>query len=159
MTELRALTVRQPWAWCIARIAEDADAKPVENRGWRPGQRWRGLLAIHAGARVDDDAFWDENVLMAIGRWPVPADFPDSAAWPWQTTGAVVAVATLADVCSAAFRSDRVRCGCGPWAMPHQHHWQLTAVHPLADPVPATGRQGLWIPEPQLAERIMARLP
>ncbi|MBB3041198.1 hypothetical protein [Nocardioides soli] len=44
---MKALTVQQPWAWAIVHGGKD-----VENRT----QAWsyRGLLAIHAGARWSD---------------------------------------------------------------------------------------------------------
>lgn len=44
---LKALTVLQPWAWCIAHAG-----KTVENRTWAPGS-YRGPLAIHAGRTYD----------------------------------------------------------------------------------------------------------
>jgi hypothetical protein len=46
--EIRALTVRQPWAALIV-----SGEKTVENRGWRTN--YRGLLLIHAGSRPDPD--------------------------------------------------------------------------------------------------------
>ncbi len=47
--DLRALTVRAPWAWAIIR-----GLKRVENRGWRTS--FRGRLAIHAGTSRESDA-------------------------------------------------------------------------------------------------------
>jgi hypothetical protein len=46
---MRALTVRQPWAWFIFHAGKD-----IENRGWRT--HYEGPLAIHAGARMDSFA-------------------------------------------------------------------------------------------------------
>ena len=40
---MKALSVRQPWAWLLT-----SGAKDVENRTWRP--RYRGELLIHAAA-------------------------------------------------------------------------------------------------------------
>ena len=48
-----ALTVHQPWAWCVANGHKD-----VENRSWQTAHR--GWLAIHAGATVSDAA--DESL-------------------------------------------------------------------------------------------------
>src|SRR5207302_502261 len=39
---MKALTVRQPWAWAIVQGKKD-----VENRSWRTDHR--GMVAIHAG--------------------------------------------------------------------------------------------------------------
>ena len=45
--EMKALTIRQPWAEAILSLGKD-----VENRSWPT--RYRGLLLIHAGAKRDD---------------------------------------------------------------------------------------------------------
>ena len=60
---LRALTIRQPWAWAIA-----AGFKKVENRGWLPS--YRGLVAIHSGLTVDHSSrgFPDSAAAEALGR-------------------------------------------------------------------------------------------
>ncbi|MEU0468957.1 ASCH domain-containing protein [Amycolatopsis sp. NPDC006131] len=41
---MKAITVRQPWAWAIAK-----GYKPIENRTWSTDHR--GLIAIHAAAK------------------------------------------------------------------------------------------------------------
>src|SRR5215472_1457845 len=43
---MKALSVRQPWAWLIVN-----GYKPVENRNWLT--KFRGRLLIHAGQRFD----------------------------------------------------------------------------------------------------------
>jgi len=49
-TPMRAVSVRQPWAWLLA-----SGWKDIENRAWHPsfehGPIW---LAVHAGKRVED---------------------------------------------------------------------------------------------------------
>lgn len=69
---MKALTVQQPWAWAIIH-----GGKNTENRtqSWR----YRGPLAIHAGARWSEHGCTDERVLRAYtaalgfdhwdGRW------------------------------------------------------------------------------------------
>jgi hypothetical protein len=42
----KALSIRQPWAHLILN-----GTKPVENRTWKTS--YRGLLAIHAGLKID----------------------------------------------------------------------------------------------------------
>lgn len=64
-----ALTVRQPWAWCIEH------GKPVENRTWQT--RYRGPLAIHAGAR----SRFDESA----ERHPIVRDTGTTASKPSRT--------------------------------------------------------------------------
>lgn len=47
---MKALSIRQPWAWCIT-----AGLKPVENRSWPT--RFRGEFLVHAGKKFEHDAF------------------------------------------------------------------------------------------------------
>ncbi len=51
---------------------------------------------------------------------------------PLATIGAVIAVADLEDVCSAAVHDGT--CDCGPWAERGYHHWHLTAIRPSPAP-------------------------
>jgi hypothetical protein len=47
---MRALSIRQPWAWLILHAGKD-----IENRDWRPRNpalRFRGTCLIHAGIAV-----------------------------------------------------------------------------------------------------------
>ena len=150
---MKALSVRQPWAWAIAHGHKD-----VENRSW-PTQ-WHGRLAIHASARWDEDGAFSRQVLRAVvehgqpgGRFDPPLRVEtfepggdprilvrDPARF---VPGAVIAIARLVDVCTAT-----QGCGCGPWAIEGQCHWRLADVHPLAEPVACKGRLGLWdLPE------------
>jgi ASCH domain len=44
---MKALSIRQPWAWLILHAGKD-----IENRNWQPrnpGLRFRGTCLIHAG--------------------------------------------------------------------------------------------------------------
>jgi hypothetical protein len=47
---MKAITVRQPWAWAIVH-----GHQTVESRPW--GTRHRGTLYIHAGLQNDEDGF------------------------------------------------------------------------------------------------------
>ena len=46
---MKTLSIQQPWAWAILH------GKPVENRDWYT--KVRGTVLIHAGKKVDYDAF------------------------------------------------------------------------------------------------------
>ncbi|HXS98642.1 MAG TPA: ASCH domain-containing protein [Candidatus Limnocylindrales bacterium] len=48
---MKAITVRQPWAWLLFH------GKPVENRDWYTA--YRGLLAIHAAQGMTRDEYED----------------------------------------------------------------------------------------------------
>jgi ASCH domain len=120
---VQLLSVRQPWAWAIAR-----GRKPVENRDWATA--YRGQLAIYASMRVDLLAA--EEPLLRFAGWD-----PDD---PVAAIGGIVAVVTLADVCSAAMSGDT--CDCGEWARPSAYHWRLSDARPLARPVVSIGGDG-----------------
>jgi hypothetical protein len=66
MNPLKALTVKQPWAWAILFAGKD-----IENRSWSTS--YRGPLVIHAGASMHDGSL--------PGRLPtrIPTQFDMSA--------------------------------------------------------------------------------
>lgn len=84
-----ALSVRQPWAHCLAM-----GWKPVENRSWRqpnPGLRFRGEFAIHASKGLTQDEYRDcADLCAALGfTCPPPADL---------ARGGIVGVGTVVDI-------------------------------------------------------------
>jgi len=139
---MKALTVRQPFAWAIA-----IGQKTVENR--TRATKHRGLLAIHAGKtvyRADPD---DRLILDAIAENEFAVGEAESS------LGAVVAVAELRGCHHAHDCMPPVGVvppsgltGCSPWAMYGQYHWKLANVRSLPEPVPCKGSLGLWrLPE------------
>jgi hypothetical protein len=125
---LQAISVRQPWAWAIAR-----GHKPVLNRAADTG--YRGPVAIYASFRVDLESFEDDVIRRtARAAWD-PAD-------PVAAIGGIVAVVSLAGVCAAAVSAGA--CGCGEWAGPGAYHWQFADPRPLQWAVLAVGQPGLW---------------
>jgi hypothetical protein len=131
---LRALTVKQPWAAAIA-----AGRKTVENRLWPT--RYRGPLAIHAG-RTLDQVVLDTTAPLDFQHPRVQRAYA-AAAPHLRTLGALVALAELAD-CHPAHGC------CAPWgeAEPDAWHWVLTHIRALKRPIPCTGHQRLWRPDP-----------
>jgi hypothetical protein len=164
-----ALSVRQPWAWAIAR-----GHKTVENRGW--DTRFRGTLAIHSSLRVDLES--SERPTIRAAGWD-PAD-------PVAAIGGIVAVVTLVGVCTAAMQgslwagprpgpgsgpgsvsgpaSGRAgsgpggACECGAWANAGEYHWQLGDPRPLPRPVMVLGEADLWELPPAVAAEVTALL-
>jgi ASCH domain len=61
LEDLRAITVRQPWAWLIVNGFKD-----IENRSKRI--RYRGSLLIHAGLSRDD---LDQNVKWVLKKYRI----------------------------------------------------------------------------------------
>jgi hypothetical protein len=132
---MKALTVRQPWAYAIAALG-----KTIENRTWAHPY-YRGLLAIHAGARWDgNDAA--KRVFELSGRY-VLNDY----------MSAIIAVVELVDICRALDG-----CECGPWAVAGQFHWRLADRRQLPEPVPCKGRLGLWDLTAEVKAAVMAQL-
>jgi len=130
---MRALSVRQPWAWAICH------GKDVENRS--RGTRYRGLLAIHASKSAPYREDVEDPRIAAL----ITANGLDD---PASAQGAVVAVAELTG-CHEPGHCLEVRPGqnagqCSPWAHASQFHWQITNVRPLPEPVPCKGMLGLW---------------
>src|SRR5947207_1988168 len=71
---MRALSIRQPWAWCILHAGKD-----IENRDWQPcnpGLRFRGTFLLHASLRCDPiDQETRERIRAASGI-EIPNDPP-----------------------------------------------------------------------------------
>jgi hypothetical protein len=127
---MKALTVQQPWAWAIAMGFKD-----VENRSW--GTDYRGPLAIHAGQRwaSEGDRSICRQVLEEKGHVEPGVQVPERHLLGM---GVVVAVVDLVDICPGRL------CRCSVWGAIGAKHWKLRNARPLSEPVPASGRLGLW---------------
>lgn len=115
---MKTLSVRQPWAWLICNGHKD-----IENRTWRTSHR--GTLLIHASQTVDREAVrWLQEAARDDGV-TLPETFP---------TGAIVGGVTLRDCVtkSASGWFD------GPVG------WVLSDPFEFVEPIPASGRLGLW---------------
>lgn len=95
LTPLRALSVRQPWAWALAE-----GHKPVENRTW--DTPFRGRFALHAGiARFELDEV--DQVREAGKLWGVSVkSIMDQCCDP-ANRGAVLALADIVDCVRSDF--------------------------------------------------------
>jgi len=78
---MKALSIRQPWAWLVAH-----GFKPIENRTWNTS--FRGEFLIHAGLRFDADAYRRLSMLFPEIKLP-PAEAFDR--------GGIVGKAELVD--------------------------------------------------------------
>jgi len=147
---MRVLTVRQPWAWVIIH-----GGKSVENRTRNIAGSYRGPVAIHAGLTEATEAYEDGMVREVLGR------YDDSWLMEEQLgqRGTIIGVVTL-----WAVHRDRDNGLCCPpdgsrnWAM--RDHWHLNVANPipLATPIPAKGRLGLWRPDDELRAAIEEQL-
>lgn len=157
---LRVLTVRQPWAWAIIHGGKD-----IENRVRSLGP-YRGPVAIHVAGAYAVDGLDLPALTEACDAWCKEA----GGFWhkhPWlRGVGHVIGVVDLVGThvggrggCYPS-PSDPTRLAwCSPWAIPDHHHLELANPRPLAAPIPATGRLGLWRPDDDLAAAILEALP
>jgi len=132
---MKALTVRQPWAWLIVHGGKD-----VENRSQRT--HFRGRIAIHAGLQDDHEAMRDLPMRDPSGK-PRIFEF-----------GMVIGTVEIVG-CHHANECVKVHptnehedCNqytyCSKWAQEDGWHWELADPQPLTCPFPAKGKLGLW---------------
>ena len=123
---MKALGVRQPWAWVIIRAGKD-----IENRTWVTN--YLGALAIHAGktCTVGD---WEDGVWLIkqlAGKNPPPQESPRLG------RGAVIGIVELVDRTPAAHAD-----GWGG-QNPSVFHWHLRNPRPCK-PAVVRGSLGLF---------------
>ncbi|MCG6204177.1 ASCH domain-containing protein [Rhodopseudomonas sp. HC1] len=70
---MKALSVRQPWPWCIFHVGKD-----IENRSWRT--RFRGRLLIHASKGMTRDEY--EDCLATVHALGMTVPFPAGLTMP-----------------------------------------------------------------------------
>lgn len=115
---VKALSIRQPWAWLIVHGFKD-----VENRSW--STQFRGLLLVHAGRTLDPRAAYAVELARSRGiAVPEVDDLP---------RGAIVGCVQVVD-CVTAHTSPWFE---GPYA------FVLGNARPL-DPTPMRGMLGLF---------------
>lgn len=151
---MRALTVRQPWAWAIVHGGKD-----VENRTRNLAGSYRGPVAIHAGlARFEQD-----NLASRAHRAAHGSEVPTELVF-----GAFIGVVNLWAVhpdqdggrCCPNV-SDRHQLGDArpaDWTMRDHWHLCLSNPRPLAQPIPAKGKLGLWAPTDDVVAQIHEQL-
>ena len=122
---MKAITVRQPWAWAIMHGGKD-----VENRTRNMAGTYRGPLVIHAGKTHDEDDYYDVQDLLPDGT-----AIPDDLA-----LGSAIGVADLVHV-HHAFGCAQ---SCSAWSVADQFHLVLVNQRPFPEPIPYKGALGLW---------------
>jgi len=121
---MKALSIKQPWAYLIA-----IGYKDIENRNW--STRFRGRVYIHTGKRFDDDALiW----LMHKGVAPIDALLLHSNKMP---RGVIIGEVDIID-CVA--HSD------SPWFV-GPYGFVLANPTIYEKPLPCRGRLGFFKPD------------
>lgn len=146
---MRAITVRQPWAWAIIHAG-----KGIENRSRNIAGGYRGPVAIHAGLAP----FEQHNMASRALRAAHGTETPTLLAF-----GAVIGVVDLVQVHRAGISDPGYLCdpwdGCSPWAEPTGHHLVLANPRPLARPIRWRGALGLWTVPDDLETAIREQVP
>lgn len=125
---MRALSVRQPWAWAILHAGKD-----IENRSWQ-NRHTISTIAIHASSNADD-----VDDLPRLKRQPREEEL---------VRGAIIGLVDVVDV----VEHDRSRWFSGPLG------WVLRNPRPLRRPIPYRGGLGLWKVPRAVQRQIDARL-
>jgi hypothetical protein len=128
---MKAITVWQPWASLIV-----VGTKGYETRGWQPSPKRLKVgdpIALHAAKREPEriERLWSYLRLCATG-------------WDDLPTGCVLGYGYF----QGSIRTDdanvsRQERDLGDWS-PGRYAWRITDLHIFTEPVPATGKQGLW---------------
>ncbi|WP_042472845.1 ASCH domain-containing protein [Bacillus ndiopicus] len=137
---MKAITITQPWASLIA-LGE----KQFETRGWSTS--YRGKIAIHAGKKVNEEAFEDFKAIFKRHGITSAKEL---------LTGAVIATANLVE-CHKVTNEDHendIAMTDGPKISgqeyrvgdysPNRYAWELDSVQHLPKPIPAKGKLSLW---------------
>ena len=126
---VKALTLRRPWADCVALFGKD-----IENREWAAPPWLVGQdLAIHSGKG------WLEIVDRNVDLFTFDRGGIYVSMYQYETTvSAIVAVVTV----GASVRESDSPWFFGTWG------WPLQNIRALPTSVPCRGAQGLWdLPE------------
>lgn len=118
---MKALTVKQPWAWAIIYGGKD-----IENRKQRTN--YRGELFIHAGKGEDPEAYSFPPLNAVISK-----DNP--ALRRGEVLGAVAII--------GCHHSETCGNSCSVWAENGYWHWELADPRAIPRPYPAQGKLGL----------------
>jgi hypothetical protein len=164
---MKGLTLTQPWATLVA-----IGAKRIETRSWPT--RYRGLLAIHAGAGLGPAGGLSglhELAQRDMVRAALAAAGYESA--PALPRGAIVATALLID-CQPTSGADGSFDGVSGgiryrWPLsahelafgdyrPGRFGWLLLDVQRLPEPVPCRGGLGLWNVPAEVEASVMSSL-
>lgn len=131
MSELRALSVRQPWAWGIC-----AGIKRTENRTWTTERR--GTIAIHAST----SAQVVNHLQKATG---IPAMQRTSF-----TFGAIIGLADIVDVASYGRQHEEDPFAEGPYC------WTMANGRFLKEPIPLPGKLNLFKLTATVQQQVLA---
>ncbi len=126
---MKALSIRQPWAWLITR-----GFKEIENRGWPT--KFRGRIYVHAGMTMDVNVpglFITENWILVL---LTPEQREEYLIAPMDR-GALIGEVDIVD-CVTESRS--------PW-FDGKYGFVLANPELYEKPIPCTGRLSFFTPD------------
>lgn len=140
---MKALTVRQPWATALV-----SGWKTIETRSWRT--KYRGRLAIHAGARCasDQTGTYPRDLTVSRDRAGLLLRSP-GLSWPHRLPlGAIIGTVDIVDCVPVQDIIEPWTCGAqelewGDWS-PAGWAWICRNPTRFRRPISAVGRLGLW---------------
>lgn len=151
---MRALTLKHPWAFCVARWG-----KRIENRTWYPPKALIGQrIAIHGG-KVPTSRFELQGIRLLVDDLIKVHGLPD-----YEVNGDLTLqdIVDNAGIVAVATLSGTVTEAANPWKDHGSIGWVLSDVIVLLRPIPCKGAQGLWaVPEDverQIIEQIGSQL-
>ena len=113
---MRALSLRQPWAWMVVHGGKD-----IENRRWTT--RFRGPFLVHAALGMRPSEYADA---VAFARHVAPTLIVPQAAE--LALGGIIGRATLVEIIPPC--GDAISC-FHRWHIPSQYGFRLSDVEPL----------------------------
>jgi hypothetical protein len=129
---MKAITVRQPWAWAIINTG-----KNIENRNWHT--HFRGRVAIHAASGMTRAEYEDgyESIKSIKPRLKIPA-YEDMA------RGAIIGTVEIIDC---------VEDSDSPWFR-GKYGFVLARPKKLSEPIPCKGALRFWNVPQNIESRI-----
>lgn len=136
---MKALSIRQPWAWLIVQGRKD-----IENRSW--ATRYRGPLIIHASKGMTREEF-DHTFIFAVNACGFRGHFPR---FEELERGGIVGALRMVDCV-------RPSAASSPWHMEGQHGFLLADARPLPF-VPMNGRLGFFDVPADVVAQVAAQM-
>ncbi|MCL6755147.1 ASCH domain-containing protein [Nostoc sp. CCCryo 231-06] len=118
---MKALSVRQPWAWAIIYALKD-----VENRGWPIN--YRGDILIHAAKTCTKKAYFEAKEFCQDMGVVIPELIS-------LRRGQIIGIVTIVDCQFSPIASG--------WGMADQYHWHLENPREIT-PIPYIGQLGIF---------------
>lgn len=134
---MKALSIRQPWAWAILHAGKD-----IENRDWPT--KFRGTVAVHAAKGMTNDEYQLAREFMIDAGVAAP-DIPLAHAI---RRGAIIG---LVDIIDCVDESDSL------WFCGH-YGFILANPRPLPTPIPCSGTLNFWNVPVEIGRQIWAQL-